>query len=359
MTRSIAHGNAAPAVLRRGGVVCAKKGDDTMNLEPTIMARAGLALNEAIRAHLFDRNVGFIDFGLPRRQGQIAEDELAVRIHVRKKLSDAALETAVEAGHTRPIPRVISDFRTDVLEGTYRPHFGNWRRDWWRWPVNPRATRTELLRGGLSISDEYHYTYGTLGGKVIDRDTGAEMLLSNWHVLVAEWGARPGQRIFQPGRLDGGTDADTVATLTRDAMSFSLDAAVATLNGSRALINDQLYLGPVSGVSRAELGAEVVKSGRATDKTYGRVTGVMGTARMVYGRRLRLERIIRNVMTIEPNSFYAEVSAGGDSGSWWLDAETRQAVGLHFAGSDFPERALAHDMPTVLEALNVAIAAGQ
>jgi hypothetical protein len=326
-----------------------------MNLEPKIIARAGLALNEAIRAHLFDRNVTFIDFGLPIRQGRIAEEELAVRIHVRKKLADAALETAVDAGHTRPIPRVISNFTTDVLEGTYRPHFVGWQRDAF---INPRASRAEFLHGGISISDEYHYTYGTLGGKVIDRNTGAEMILSNWHVLVAEWGVRPGQRIYQPGRLDGGVSTDTVATLTRDAMSVNLDAAVATLNGSRPLINDQLYLGPVSGVSRVQLGAEVVKSGRATDKTYGRVTGIMGTARMVYGRRLRLERTIRDVVTIEPSFPYAEVSAGGDSGSWWLDAETRQAIGLHFAGSDFPERALAHDMTTVLEALNVAIAVG-
>jgi endonuclease G len=318
------------------------------------IARAGLAHIEAIRAHLFDQNVSLIDLGMPTHQGRIAEDELAIRIHVRHKLSDAALEAAVEAGYTRPIPRAIGGFNTDVMEGTYRPHF---ERGLGRRAANPRATRTELLRGGISISDEYHYTYGTLGGKVLDRDTGAEMILGNWHVLVAEWGARPNQRIYQPGRLDGGTSADTVATLTRDAMSVNLDAAVATLNGSRPLINDQLDLGPVSGVSRAELGMEVVKSGRATAKTYGRVTGIMGAARMAYGsRRLRLQRIIREVVAIEPRLFFDQVSAGGDSGAWWINAETRQAIGLHFAGSDYPERALALDMEPVLEALNVDIA---
>ena len=36
-----------------------------------------------------------------------------------------------------------------------------------------------------------------------------------------------------------------------------------------------------------------------------------------------------------------------------------QAVGLHFAGSDFPERALALDMQSVLDALNVDLAIGQ
>jgi endonuclease G len=209
------------------------------------------------------------------------------------------------------------------------------------------------MRGGISISDEYHYTFGSLGGLVIDRAAGAEMILSNWHVLVARWGARPGQRIFQPGRGDGGTAADTVAVLARDAMPVNLDAAVARLNGSRKLINEQLHLGPVTGVGQAQLGMEVVKSGRKTGITFGRVTAIEGTARMPYDG---MERIIRNVVTIEPRSPYEEVSAGGDSGSWWLEAKTRRVVGLHFAGSNSPERALAHDMASVLEALNVEIA---
>ena len=37
----------------------------------------------------------------------------------------------------------------------------------------------------------------------------------------------------------------------------------------------------------------------------------------------------------------------------WLDAATDSAVGLHFAGSNFPERGLAIDLPSVLEALEV------
>jgi hypothetical protein len=70
----------------------------------------------------------------------------------------------------------------------------------------------------------------------------------SWHVLVADWNARAGQQIYQPGRLDGGTGADAVATLTRDAMPVNLDAAVAALNRSRRLINDQYDLGSVRGV---------------------------------------------------------------------------------------------------------------
>ena len=59
-------------------------------------------------------------------------------------------------------------------------------------------------------------------------------------------------------------------------------------------------------------------------------------------------------MVIEPLNG-GEVSMPGDSGSWWLDAETREAIGLHFAGSDIPERALALNMQPVLDALGVEI----
>jgi hypothetical protein len=323
-----------------------------MDVDRMTLARARLALWEAVRAHLFDPNIGLIDFGHPEHGGQIAEDELAIRLHVRRKLSGPVLEAAVGAGQTRPIPPSIAGFPTDVPEGVYRL-----QQQWSGWSgwgqssgMNSHTARADPLRGGLSVSDENHYAAGTLGGLVIDRATGAAMILSNWHVLVGDWGARAGQRIYQPGRLDGGTSLDTVAALTRDAMAANLDAAVASLNGSRRWVNDQFGLEPVAGVGRAELGMQVVKSGRTSGITYGRVTAVEGIARMPYGF---LERIIRHIVTIEPHLNFAEVSAPGDSGAWWLDQATGRAIGLHFAGSNFPERGLALDMPAVLDALNV------
>ncbi len=323
-----------------------------MNVDSTTIARVRLAMHEAIGDHLFDRksNINLIDFGWKELKGQKLEDVLAIRFHVVEKRSLMQLETA----GIRPLPPSIGPFPTDVLVGTYRLH--RWRWSWWGggWapPANPAMARADPMRGGISISDEYHFAAGTLGGKVIDRATGAEMILSNWHVLVVEWGTQPGQPIYQPGRLDGGIRHDTVATLTRDAMSNNLDAAVARLTGSRRLSNDQLNLGPVTGVSRAQLGMEVVKSGRTTGITYGRVTGVEGTAATHYGY---VDRIIRNVVTIDQRTPGEQVSAGGDSGSWWLDSATKQAIGLHFAGSDSPERGLALDMQSVLDALNVTI----
>lgn len=323
-----------------------------MYIDKMTMAYARQALRQAARDFLFTPNINLIDFGYPEREGKIVAGELSIRLHVDRQLSGLALESAIKTGQTKPIPSTIGGFPTDVPEGHYRPHQW-WWGGWWGWQrpkTDPRAQRADPLRGGMSISDERHNGYGTLGGMVIDRDTGQEMIVSNWHVLAADWIARPGQRIFQPGRLDGGLAADTVATLARDAMGASLDAAVATLNGSRPLINDQLDLGPVQGVRRAHLGMEVVKSGRRSGITYGEVTAIEGVAKIRYSG---LDRVIRQVITIEPRRAGDEISAPGDSGSCWLDVNTMDAVGLHFAGSNEPERGLALDMLSVLDALNV------
>jgi endonuclease G len=323
----------------------------TMHLDQMTRAYARLAIGQAGRALLYDPNIGLIDFGHPERQGTLDEDDVAIRVHVRQKLSGIAFEQALESGQTRPVPPTIAGFRTDVLEGTYRPHW--WWGTWWQPPPSPRARRAEPMAGGLSISDAAQYTYGTLGGLVIDRATGAEMILSNWHVLAGRWIARPSLATYQPGRLDGGSAADTVARLTRHGMAVNIDAAVATLTGSRQLINDQLELGPVQGVTEPELGMAVVKSGRKTGLTYGRVIAMEGIAKLTYDS---VQRVIRKVVTIEPQRANEQVSAGGDSGSWWLDQASMRAVALHFAGSDYPERALAIDMPTVLATLQVDLA---
>jgi endonuclease G len=320
------------------------------------MARARLAMREAIGGWLFDPNVTLIGLGWREHEGQYDEGDLRLRIHVREKLKGFELEAATEAGLTRKIPSSIGGFLTDVPENVYGLHrwggWGGWGGWGWRPQANPRAVRATPLRGGISIGNAWQYNYGTLGALVADRDTGDLMCLSNWHVLVGDWRARRGQRIYQPGRGDGGTRDDTIATLTRDAMSANLDAAVATLTGSRSVINDQLDLGPVRGVRRPELGMELVKSGRQTEVTYGRVVDVEATTALSYAG---LTRVIRGVTVIEQRRAGEEVSAGGDSGSVWLDNASKQAVGLHFAGSNRPEQALAIDIALVLDALNVRL----
>jgi hypothetical protein len=323
-----------------------------MNTGQRSWAHIRSAMREAVRGWMYDPNVMFIDYGWRERGGQLVEDEQCIRVYVIEKYAPGlALETATQSGLTRgPIPDTIAGIPVDRPGGKFVLHQG-WWGSWWSLPptTNPRARRHAPMQGGISISNARIRGYGTLGGQVIDRETGDKMILSNWHVLAGVWHAQPGWPIYQPGRGDGGTAKDTVAKLSRHAMASNLDAAVAELTGSRQLVNDQFDLDPVKGVGWAQLGMEVVKSGRKTDVTYGSVTGVEGTIRISYSG---VKRLIRNVITIVPRRG-SEVSAGGDSGSFWLEEETMHAVGLHFAGGDDPERALAIDMQPILDALNV------
>ena len=323
----------------------------TMNIPQS----AYRALHQAILHHLFDPNVSLIDLGLRIRdtQAQRIEEEFCVRVHVRKKLYAENFDAFARRYPQRVIDAKRIGFSIDVPEANYRTQqwsWGSWRSTT---PVSPRGCVFNPMQGGISISNALKYGYGTLGGKVIDRKTGAEMILSNWHVLVGSWYAWPGLAIYQPGQGDGGGPEHIVAHLTRHAMDQFIDAAVAELTGTRPLINDQLDLGPVAGVSTPMLGQRVIKSSRRTGVTTGIVTGIEGRQAMYYSG---VRQVIRHVVHIAQTSEGGQVSAGGDSGAWWLEEASRHAVGLHFAGSDVPEYGLAIAMPQVLDTLNVDIA---
>lgn len=322
-----------------------------MSMEPQNWSKVRRAMREAVRRYIYDPNVAYIDFGWRERGGVLLEDEPPrIRVHVEKKFRGAALEAAQDRGVTRAeIQGPILGYEVDIPQAVFRT--GWWSgTGGWRQPVNPRAGRFRPMRGGISVSNAYRNIYGTLGGLVTDRETRKPMLLSNFHVLVPGWYTREGQPIYQPARGDGGRAVDTVAQLSRHAMDSNLDAAVAQLTPGSQLINDQLGLAPVTGVAWAQVGMNVVKSGRTTDVTHGRVTGVEGTARLYYSG---VYRLIRNVIKIEPR-LDPDVSEGGDSGSFWLDEETMKVVGLHFArGKKRHVDGLAIDIQPILDVLNI------
>jgi endonuclease G len=313
------------------------------------------ALNRAVSRYLSDPNVSLIDYGLrihDRRRHRIGE-EMCVRIHVRRKLYGEAFNAFAARYPERVIDASRIGVPVDVPQADYRLR---WWSPWsWYGAAfrSPRARIFSPLRGGISVSSALHFGHGTLGGKVTDRETGRQMILSNWHVLA--YAGEPGVPIFQPGRSDGGSSEHTVAHLARHAMDDYIDAAVAELNDARPLDNNQLDLGPVTGPGVPALGMRVVKSGRGTGITRGVITGIEGRQAIVYGG---VRRVIRHTVHIAPASEGTLVSAGGDSGSWWLDETSRLAVALHFAGSDDPEYGLAVDMPRVLDALHVNIVPG-
>ncbi len=319
------------------------------------IARARAALPKAIRRWIYDPNITLVGLGWPEKNGQLDEGQIAIRFHVRNKFEQGLqLEYAIESKATHDeIPEEIDGIPTDVVQARYKLH-----QFWMGWnsaPANQRAKACNPIQCGVSIGSERSYGAGTLGGLVRDRQTGEPMCLSNWHVLVGDWGVRPPQRIFQPGRLDGGNAANTFAILKRDAMNDNLDAAVASVYGERQLVNKQMDLWPVHGTSQAQPGMIVTKSGYKTKITQGRVTVINSVAKLRYKGQMRL---IRNVFVIDEIQPHTPVSDAGDSGSLWLDPYTRDAVGLHFAGSNQPEQALAMDIQAVLDALQVDLITG-
>jgi hypothetical protein len=322
----------------------------------TIVAAKNVIWSREARWILLDPNVAMIDFGHPETDGEVDYSNVAIRFHVHTKIPAFQIEMAVESGLTRDkLPKTLGGFKTDVQQDRFRLS---------RWPWGAPATsqaqiarrngRISPLQGGISISDQFRMTYGTLGGIVLDRSSGDPMILSNWHVLASGWHANPTHRIYQPGVGDGGRDTDAIATFTRHAMFHRIDAAVATLmTPRREYVSQQFELANsrATGVTAPRFGMQVMKSGRASGITRGVVESIAsGPIKMRYQGGVN---VIEPAFLIKPIGAGQNVSAPGDSGSIWFEESTMRAIGLHFAGSDQPESAVAIEMPAVLNALQV------
>lgn len=318
------------------------------NIKNNEYAQAFPALQRAITLHLSDPNVTHIDLGKRIRtsHGNRLEDEFAVRVHLRRKLSDEAFKRFAEVYPDRVIDADTIGFPVDIPEARYDLHRQG--------PVSvlSRSARHERLAGGISISNFDSFGYGTLGAIVRDNLDGAPMVLSNWHVLAQTWLAEKGLSICQPAIADWGSYYDIIANLERDAMGAGIDAAVAKLNPFRKTGNEQLGLGEITSIVKPEIGMRVVKSGRGSGITHGVVSGIHGESIQEFAG---LRKHMRHIIHITQDEPRTEVSRAGDSGAIWLEQHTNKAVALHFAGSDMPEFALAFSISEVLQALNVSI----
>jgi hypothetical protein len=343
------------------------KGGSVPDLSSTTMSSAHRAVQQATRLYLSNPRVSLIDFGLRIRDQHESRltDEPCLRIHLRDKPRGEQLEILALESPSLYLPdeelRGLvqgQPFGVDLPLGDYRTHEAVTARPLFsgaigRVPVRHDGVVNPLL-GGVSVGNAWLAGAGTLGGKVVDR-RGEQMILSNWHVFAGRWWIGTGAPISQPGRLDGGGTDHVVAYLTRDAWRSRLDAAVATLDvRSRQLVNDQLEIGAVTGAATPAPGMRVTKSGRTTGVTWGIVSSILPGRMISYTDGF--PRVVRNIWAIEPELVRDRVSARGDSGSMWLDADSCRAVGLHFAGESDPPRALAMGMPAVLDALAVNIA---
>jgi hypothetical protein len=300
---------------------------------------------------LYGRRENFTgaDYG-PRWKDGKPTGDVVVRVHVRRKLPESALEGDVI------LPKEINGIPLDVIEGDYRA-------------TDPEAGQSlghrkmlPYLMGGSSCGRAHEGT-GTVGMMVQDRDGKWPGILSNWHVMAGAR-ARPGDAIEHPGPADlpaPGTGTP-VARLERWMLNRRGDAALARIDPGKPWLPLQLgTFAEIRSTRRVELGEELTKSGRTTGVTTAQVDGI-GVYRVTYevapGRREPRDIEGFKLVALEPgNPGNAELSSAGDSGSSWSNPETGEGVGLHFAGETNPdpraEHAIACHLDAVMEELNV------
>jgi hypothetical protein len=308
-----------------------------------------------------------------REEDHIRTDEVSILVLVRQKLPLTALPPE------DVVPTEVNGVRTDVVEvGEIRA-------------MQERTDRWRPAPGGVSIG-HYQITAGTFGGVVVDRASGARLILSNNHVLANSNDGNPGDAILQPGAADGGnTVEDVIAHLERFCpIQFSVappvcgianayagignfiarllgsshrlqayqvhpaavnqvDAAVARPTDDGAILDEILEIGVVTGTAPVTLGMPVRKSGRTTGFSTGEVTVLDATVDVSYG----LGRTAR----FENQFLSGPMSQGGDSGSLLVAGEAPLAVGLLFAGSN--QTTVYNPIQFVLDCLEVNIGSGQ
>jgi hypothetical protein len=298
------------------------KGDENMR---KVSEQEQEALLDILRRHEQElrayRGVHRLDVGYKFEDGK-PTDVLAIRVHVGEKKLESELEP------WQRLPRVIEGILVDVIQSNPELH-------------QDREKRFDPLVGGVAVGNTRHNFGGTFGAVVFDADTLEPLGISNHHALVDVEGEE-GDEIAQPNH---GDPNDVIGTLSR--WDLNLDCAVFALNDSREIstgISDLLPEGVV-GVVRPVVGMTVSKSGRTTGTTFGVVDGVSTEEFSV----------IPDPENPPPDG---EISAGGDSGSVWIDVENSNAVGLHYAGEADEanaEKAWAKRMINVATTLNIRL----
>lgn len=232
--------------------------------------------------------------------------------------------------------------------------------------AQPHRFRLRPAPGGVSVG-HFRITAGTIGCLAVGRSAPRSsrlMILSNNHVLANSNGAVFGDCIVQPGPVDGGKcPQDQVAILERFVpISFGggsnyVDCATGWAWPERVR-RELVYLSQgapayfriSNALATPVLGMLVGKSGRTTQLTQGRITGLGATINVNYGNgRIAL---FRDQIAIEGIS--GPFSAGGDSGSSiWSWNGQRHPVGLLFAGGG--NVTFANQMRRVVAALDIAL----
>ncbi len=267
------------------------------------------------------------------------------------------------------IPAKLGDMQTDVLAIGHVFAGGDCTAA--NAGIETLAKRVRPAQGGYSVGHK-NITAGTIATCVYDILPGGTTnppghglgipskyyILSNNHVLANSNAGVLGDAILQPGSYDGGTNpADKIATLSRfvpinftpplSSQNNLVDCAIA--EGQFHDLNREIYwVGYVRGWRRkanVTVGTIVKKTGRTTNFSTGKITGINATLDVNYGGG-KVARMREQIIT-------TNMSAGGDSGSLVVTLDNI-AVGLLFAGSS--TAMIANQIENVRTLLRVEVA---
>jgi hypothetical protein len=268
--------------------------------------------------------VHYVDIGYKYVHGALT-GQLALRMHVRKKQARSRLSIG------QLLPELVNGLLTDVIQSN---------RCLESTPGISRDFRFNPLVGGIAIRNTRNKVLGTLGAIVRDLNTQTYVGLTNYHVLVGNFG-QTGDPVTQPATTNIN---DIIGSVAR--WDQQLDCALCSLNSSRLLSRNIIDIPDApTGIKEPLLGMKVTKSGRTTGTTSGIIDGVSADEFTV-------------IPIPERQHLNEEISAAGDSGSIWLDNTDGNAVGLHYAGEKDPapqsERAWAKKLSLITAVLNIA-----
>jgi hypothetical protein len=250
----------------------------------------------------------------------LATDVVAFIVDVARK------KPLSELAPNERVPSEIDGFSVDVHE-------------------NVKAVlESEVYCGGFRVAGGTLGVFAVATAANAHLATGAPVMVTNHHVA-----SRIGEAIGVGSVCDCGSsyccEDAVVVDARRDA---SVDVAIARLSGGTRFSHEILGIGAIRGSAPPATTMNVVKYGRTTKLTFGRITATNRT--LVFD-----DLTMTNQVRVAPRAPSTDFSEPGDSGSVYVEEATGRVVALHHSGPVNGPEANGSPIPAVLTAMNIAI----